>query len=287
MDNPQQLGRTTVLDAQTTGLSWSAVVAGALTAAALTLLLIAFGAGLGLSTVSPWSGSGISASTFKVGTGIYLLVVAVMASALGGYLAARLRAPWTAIHTNEVFFRDTAHGLLSWALATILSATALGAVTSNIVGGAMRALGTGATQVGAQVGAMDLAVDNLFRADPAAAPATGATSGPDPARAEIGRLLTASFRDGGDLVSADRSYVTRLVATRAGLSPADAEKRVTEVISEIKQSLDKSRKASAELSLWLAASLLLGAFAASLAAVEGGQLRDGTWDDRKLIPRAL
>jgi hypothetical protein len=133
MDNSQQFGRTTVLDAQTTGLSWSAVVAGAVTAAALTLLLIAFGAGLGLSAVSPWSGSGISASTFKFGTGIYLLVVAVMASALGGYLAARLRAPWTGIHTNEVFFRDTAHGLLSWAFATILSATALGAITSNIV----------------------------------------------------------------------------------------------------------------------------------------------------------
>jgi hypothetical protein len=287
MDNSQQFGRTTVLDAQTSRLSWSAVVAGAITAAALTLLLIAFGAGLGLSAVSPWSGSGISASTFKVGTGIYLLVVAVMASALGGYLAARLRAPWTAIHTNEVFFRDTAQGLLSWAFATILSATALGAVTSNIVGDATRVLGMGATQVGTQVGAMDLAVDNLLRVDPTAAPATAATSGLDPARAEIGRLLTASFRDGGDLVSADRSYVTRLVAARTGLSPADAEKRVTEVISEIKQSLDKSRKAAAQFSLWLAASLLMGAFAASLAAVEGGQLRDGTWNDRKLIPRAL
>ena len=278
MDNSQQFARTTVLDVQTSGVSWSAVAAGAVTAAALTLLLIAFGAGLGLSAVSPWSGSGVSGSTFKVGTGIYLLVVAVMASALGGYLAARLRIPWTGIHTNEVFFRDTAHGLLSWAFATILSAAALGAATSNIVG---------ATQVAAQVGPTDLAVDNLFRADPAAAPATGAISGPDPARAEIGRLLTASFRDGGDLIPADRTYVARLVAARTGLSPADADKRVTEVITETKQYLDKSRKAAAQLSLWLAASLLLGAFAASLAAVEGGQLRDGTWDDRKLTPRAL
>lgn len=278
MDNSQQFGRANVLDVQTSGVSWSAVAAGAVTAAALTLLLVAFGAGLGLSAVSPWSGSGVSASTFKVGTGIYLLVVAVMASALGGYLAARLRTPWTGIHTNEVFFRDTAHGLLSWAFATILSAAALGAATSNIVG---------ATQVAAQVGPTDLAVDNLFRADPAAPPATGAISGLDPARAEIGRLLTASFRDGGDLIPADRTYVARLVAARTGLSPADADKRVTEVITETKQSLDKSRKAAAQLSLWLAASLLLGAFAASLAAVEGGQLRDGTWNDRKLTPRTL
>jgi hypothetical protein len=287
MDNSQQFARTTVLDVQTSGVSWSAVAAGAVTAAALTLLLIAFGAGLGLSAVSPWSGSGVSGSTFKVGTGIYLLVVAVMASAVGGYLAARLRTPWTGIHTNEVFFRDTAHGLISWAFATVLSAAALGAATSNIVGGATQALGIGATQVAAQVGPTDLAVDNLFRADPAAAPATGAISGPDTARAEIGRLLTASFRDGGDLVPADRTYVARVVAARTGLSPADADKRVTEVITETKQSLDKSRKAAAQISLWLAASLLLGAFAASLAAVEGGQLRDGTWDDRKLTPRAL
>ena len=93
MDNPQQFGRTTVLDAQTNGLSWSAVVAGAVTAAALTLLLIAFGAGLGLSAVSPWSGSGISASTFKVGTGIYLLVVGVMASALVSLRDSAPRGP--------------------------------------------------------------------------------------------------------------------------------------------------------------------------------------------------
>jgi hypothetical protein len=287
MDNSQQFARTTVLDVQTSGVSWSAVAAGAVTAAALTLLLIAFGAGLGLSAVSPWSGSGVSGSTFKVGTGIYLLVVAVMASAVGGYLAARLRSPWTGIHTNEVFFRDTAHGLISWAFATVLSAAALGAATSNIVGGATQVLGMGATQVAAQVGPTDLAVDNLFRADPAAAAATGAITGPDPARVEIGRLLTASFRDGGDFVPADRTYVARLVAARTGLSPADADKRITEVITETKQYLDKSRKAAAQLSLWLAASLLLGAFAASLAAVEGGQLRDGTWDDRKLTPRAL
>ena len=215
MDNSQQFGRTTAREVPTSGVSWSAITAGAVTAAALTLLLIAFGAGLGLSAVSPRSGSWVSGSTFKVGTGIYLLVVAVTASAVGGYLAARLRTPWTGIHTNEVFFRDTAHGLISWAFATILSAAALGAATSNIVGGATQALGLAATQVAARVGPTDLAVDNLFRANPAA-PAAGAISGSDPARAEIGRLLAASFRDGSDLVPADRTYVARLVAARTG-----------------------------------------------------------------------
>src|ERR1700726_2792136 len=98
MDNSQQFGRTNVLDVQTSEVSWSAVAAGAVTAAALTLLLVAFGAGLGLSAVSPWSDSGISASTFKTGTGIYLVIVAVMSSAVGGYLAARLRSKWVGTH---------------------------------------------------------------------------------------------------------------------------------------------------------------------------------------------
>src|ERR1700733_4254789 len=82
----------------------------------------AFGAGLGLSAVSPWSDSGVSASTFKTGTGIYLVIVSVMSSAVGGYLAARLRSRWAGLHTHEVFFRDTAHGFIAWAFATLLSA---------------------------------------------------------------------------------------------------------------------------------------------------------------------
>jgi hypothetical protein len=77
--------------------------------AALTLALLAFGAGLGLSSISPWQDSGISSSTFKIGSGIYLVIVAVMSSAIGGYLASRLRDRFIGLHTNEVFFRDTAH----------------------------------------------------------------------------------------------------------------------------------------------------------------------------------
>jgi hypothetical protein len=115
---------STIVDAQC-GVSWAAVAAGAVGAAALALLLIAFGAGLGLSAISPWSDSGVSASTFKTGTGIYLVIVAVMSSAVGGYLAARLRTKWAEVYTHEVFFRDTAHGFLAWTFATLLSATVL------------------------------------------------------------------------------------------------------------------------------------------------------------------
>ena len=95
---------STIVDAQC-GVSWAAVAAGAVGAAALALLLIAFGAGLGLSAISPSSDSGVSASTFKTGTGIYLVIVAVMSSAVGGYLAARLRTKWAGFYTHEVFFQ--------------------------------------------------------------------------------------------------------------------------------------------------------------------------------------
>ena len=106
-------------------------------------------------------------------------------------------------------------------------------------------------------------------------------------RAEMLRLWTAGFRDNGDLSAADRTYAARLVASRTGMSQADAEKRVNDVVTEAKAAADKARKAAAEFSFWLTASLLLGAFAASLAAVEGGQLRDGVWSDRGLTPRSI
>ena len=157
----------TMVDAQC-AMSWGAVAAGAVGAAALALLLIAFGAGLGLSAVSPWSDSGVSASTFRTGTGIYLVIVAVMSSAVGGYLAARLRTKWVGVHTNEIFFRDTAHGFLAWAFATLLSATVLSSVAAYLANGTAAGVGGAATQAARSVNPADIYVDKLFRASPAA-----------------------------------------------------------------------------------------------------------------------
>jgi hypothetical protein len=260
--------------------------------------LLALGAGLGLSSISPWADSGVSATTFKVGAGIYLCCIAVIASAVGGYLAARLRTKWTGIHSNEAFFRDTAHGLLAWATATLLSASVLGAATTHIVGGAAQGAVMAAGPAAQNINPSELYVDRLFRSDAAtpvagaAQPAAGAAQpaaagNPQEARAEVLRLWTASFRDNSDLRADDRTYVARLVANRTGLSQAEAEKRVDQVVADAKQAADRARRAGAQLSFWLTASLLLGAFAASLAAVEGGMLRDGTWDNRVLRPRSI
>ena len=301
---PATTARAVVADLHAeSGVSWPAVAAGAVAAAALTLLLIAFGAGIGFSSISPWSDTGVSASTFEVGTGIYLVIVGVMSSAVGGYLAGRLRTKWTSVHTNEVFFRDTAHGFLAWGFATLLSATILSTSTAYLANGA--AAGIGALgQAARSVNPAELYVDKLFRPAPgatqAAAPAsttepnanaassaTGGMTNPNQARNEILRLWTADFARNQELDPSDKAYVAQVVAARTGLSQADAEKRVNEVVTEAKAALDKTRRGAAKLSFWLTAALLFGAFAASLAAAEGGALRDGTWNDRVLTPRSI
>ena len=100
-------------------------------------------------------------------------------------------------------------------------------------------------------------------------------------------MWTADFRNGEGLAPSDRTYVAQLVAARTGMSQADAEKRVDQVVAEAKTAADNARRGAAHLSFWLTAALLFGAFAASLAAAEGGMLRDGTWNDRVLTPRAI
>jgi hypothetical protein len=266
-------------------ISWSSVVAGAFVAAALSLTLLALGAGLGLAAVSPWSGSGVSGSTFTNITGAYLLMVAIMSSAFGGYLASRLRSKWTGIHTNEVFFRDTAHGLVAWAFATVLSASVLGGATAHIVNGAFSGSTTSSSLSSNPIAVF---VDKLFWTD-AAVPVTAATVAQQnntAVRAELVRLWTADFTESDGLPAADRAYVARLVAAQTGMAQGDAEKHVDDVVNETKAWLDRTRRSAMKLAFWLAAALLFGAFAASLAAVEGGQHRDGTWSDRKLVPRA-
>jgi hypothetical protein len=284
---------STIVDAQT-AVSWAAIAAGAVGAAALALLLIAFGSGLGLSAISPWSDTGVSASTFKTGTGIYLVIVAVMSSALGGYLAARLRTKWVGVHTHEVFFRDTAHGFLAWAFATLLSASALSSASALLANGAAAGVSGAASQGSRFINPTEIYVDKLFRTDAARAAAPTNPNAPAPgnanldqARSEVLRLWTASVPSNNDLNAADRNHVAHVVAARTGMSEADAEKRVNEVIAEAKTVADNARNGAAKLSFWLTAAMLFGAFAASLAAVEGGSLRDGTWNDRVLTPRQL
>jgi hypothetical protein len=262
--------------AAASAVSWGAIVAGAIGAAALTLILLSFGAGVGFSSISPWSTAASPATSFHVATGLYFIVTAMIASSVGGYLAGRLRSKWTGTHTREIFFRDTAHGFLAWALATLLSAALLSSAASALVAGAS----SGLTHVAGQSpGLLDGYVDSLVRDDPNSSVANSSTSAVDmsAARADAARIFASAFQNGGDFDGLDRAYLAELVAARTGITPTQAEERVSAVIERAKLAVDKARKAAAQLSLWLTASLLVGAFAASLAAIEGGGLRDGTW----------
>jgi hypothetical protein len=284
-------------------ISWGAIAAGAAAAAALSLILLILGIGLGLSSVSPWARSGVSATAFGTSTILWLTLTQLLASALGGYLAGRLRTKWTDAHSDEVYFRDTAHGFLAWAVASLATAALLTSVIGSIVSGGVQAgasmVGGVADTAGSAVGAaaassrnvqgsdggpMGYFVDSLFRRDAAAAAAgtSGSSNGTD--AAEVNRIFMNVSR-AQPLPPEDVRYVGQLVAQRTGLSQQDAEKRVADVYAKAqakvrdaeataREAADKARKASAYSALWLFISLLIGAFVASLAATAGGRRRN-------------
>lgn len=282
-------------------ISWRAVIAGAVTAAAVTLILVAFGVGVGFSVVSPWSGQGVTATTFTIGGGIFLIVVAMLSSTIGGYIAGRLRPQWATVHAHERYFRDSAHGLVTWAVSTIAVATILGGALTAIIG----ATGAGLAVAGSQPA--DTYVDMLLRTNPAmertgaAAPAptdTQQTTAPVESsqiapilqggrlperdvgsvnRASIARIIAPAMVRGGSVADPDRTYLTQLVAARTGVPEAEARQRVDQVITQAQAGADKARKSSAAAAFWLAFALLAGALSASLAAIEGGSLRNREW----------
>jgi hypothetical protein len=277
----------------------------------LSLILVFLGVGLGLSSVSPWHHDGVSAATFGLSTILWLTLTQLIAFAMGGYLAGRLRTKWTEVPRDEVYFRDTAHGFLSWAVASLATAALMASVIGSIVGGGVQAgasvvggvasataavggvAASGKMTSGAEGGSMAYFVDSLFRRDASAA-TTDSTGSAMPANVsgsttttdalEVGRIF-ANVRLSDPLPPEDIRYVGQLVAQRTGLSQQDAEKRVSGTYARAQATVrdaevaarevaDKARKASAYGALWLFVSLLIGAFVASLAATFGGRQRD-------------
>ena len=286
--------------AHASAVSWGAILAGAAAAAALSMILLILGAGLGLSAISPWARSGVSAAVFGVSTIVWVTVTQIMASGMGGYLAGRLRARWVAAQTDEVYFRDTAHGFLAWAVASLATAALLSSAIAAIVGGgvqagasvaggaggaaaAVSAAGAAApSSTGADGGSTSYFVDSLFRKE-TNAPATSEPAAAAPT-AETARILLNSLRTGA-LPADDIRHLGQLIAQRTGLSQPDAEKRVSDTYARMQVKLqaaetaardaaDKARKATVYATLWLFVSLLAGAFIASLAATWGGRQRD-------------
>ena len=264
-------------ESSSSAVSWAAVFAGTASAIALTIVLTSLGAGLGLTSISAWPNVGASATTFTISAGIGLIIVQWLSSALGGFITGRLRIKWTGVHVHEVFFRDTAHGFLAWALATIIGTALLTAAASSVLGGGARAASTAAGGVAqaATAGVSGYAVDALFRSDH-----VDASANTQDLVAQVTRILANGIRS-GDLPSSDRSYLAQLVAAKAGISQADAQKRVDDTIAGAKgaetkarQAAEAGRAATASFAIFTALSLLIGAFVAMAAAAFGGSVRD-------------
>jgi hypothetical protein len=293
------------IDDAETAVSLKAILAGATGSIAVTMILVAFGIGVGFTVISPWSGQGVSATTFTAAAGVYLFVVAMLSSTIGGYLAGRLRSRWASVNEHERYFRDSAHGFVVWALATIVLATVMASSVSGLIGGAVSTVAP-AAGAAATSQPSDIYVDQLLRTNPSqgatntapaasAAQATSPTAGEQTAaplqggqiapparqdignRAEITRIVAPAMLKGGSVSDGDKKYLASIVAARGGVSQADAEARVDYVINQAKQAADKARKSTALFGLWLAASMLAGALSAALAAIEGGNLRNREW----------
>lgn len=281
-------------ESRSSAVNWGPVVAGAVAAAALTLVLMLVGSGLGLTMVSPWAGEGAGVATFAASTAIWLIVMQWLSSGLGGYVTGRLRTRWVGVPTDETFFRDTVHGFLAWAVATLLVAFLLGSALAAVLGSGVQAASTvvSGAAMGASAGAAGNAdtdggagatayfVDALFRPnDPARLAAPGA-EGDAAAAAQASRILVASAA-AGEVSAEDRTYLGQLVAARTGLTEADATARVDALLAQIEtakvqlqEAADTARKAGAGFALIGALSLMIGAFIAAVAAALGGWQRD-------------
>lgn len=275
------------------GVSWAAIFAGAAAAAALSLILVVLGAGLGFAATSPWANEGASAKALGITTIVWLLVTQILASGLGGYIAGRLRVKWANLHADEVYFRDTAHGFLAWAVATLVAATLILGTAGNIAGAGAQAganvvagaaTGAGMAAGGAAANSegsdpMGYFVDSLFRTDGPASVSEDAANG------VAGRILTKTLAGDGTLSAEDRTYLAQLVAQRTRLTQAEAEARVDQVYAQARQAAedakvaaqqaaDTAAKVAAWTALWTFIALLCGAFFASFAALFGGRQRD-------------
>jgi hypothetical protein len=260
-------------EANASGASWAAIIAGGFVTAALSLILLALGAGLGLSSVSLWSNGGLSASTIGMAAILWLILMQIMSSSMGGYLAGRLRTKWANIHTDEVYFRDTAHGFLAWAVALVITAAFLASAASSMAGArtssAAEARRVGDDQAeGREFDSNEYFIDSLFRSD-----STKADSTSPSVRGEAGRIFRNALRQ-GEVPAADKSYLDQLISASTGLSQADADKRLSDVFARAQQSAETARKTVAHSLLWIFLALLIGAFCASFAATIGGRQRD-------------
>ncbi|URO00736.1 hypothetical protein NB069_07650 [Leclercia adecarboxylata] len=271
--------RLPVPAASTSAVSWGAIFAGAAAAASLSLILLMLGAGLGLTSISPWESRGLDAGTVGIAAIAWLTFTQIVASGMGGYLAGRLRTKWVDTHIDEVYFRDTAHGFLTWAVAALVSAALFTSTVGAIIGGGAKVVGTvaGGAATATAAGAagmanessgmpgnsMDYFVNSMFRGNAAPAPAAPAEATADPAAPAAAPAPAAPSAPGQDLTPAqvsevtgifansittgalpaeDRQYVAQLIAQKTGISQQEAEQRVQTTYDKAQAKLKETKE---------------------------------------------
>ncbi|HDY84960.1 hypothetical protein LCGC14_0484240 [marine sediment metagenome] len=276
------------------GINWSAILAGAVASAAFAILLSILGAGLGLSIISPWSHSGVGAATIGLSAILWLSITQIISSGMGGFLAGRLRSKWFGVHADEVYFTDTVHGFLTWAIALIISVTLFTSFVGSLVNKGMQsaemvtqtvATATRGSHPASIINdSQDYYLDVLLRTnnskkDANNKQAVAVSNNMDRKAPEIARIFTESVKN-GSISDEDSNYLSQLIAKQTGLSVEEAKKRIDTTFASIsqlktdaKQAADSARKASAYLTLWGFIALLIGAFSASYAATIGGRYR--------------
>jgi hypothetical protein len=278
------VGAVQSVDGNASGVSWGAILAGAAAAAALSFILLILGMGLGLSSVSPYQYNDKPLGTASV---VWIAFMQLAASGIGGYMAGRLRVKWASIHGDEVYFRDTAHGLLAWAVATLVTVAVLAGGARAALSGAIdtgAAVATAAAPVAAAAGAnAGAGRSNTYFADMILRSPNGDVA-TDAQRSEINRILITDLAN-GKISGEDRVYLAQLVAKRTGMTQAEAEQRIDLIYAQASQAAadakakamaaaEEARKAAAHSALWMFVALLLGAFIAAISAIAGGRNRD-------------
>lgn len=276
-------GSTRVISDPPAYVEWGAIIAGAITAAAISFVLLTFGTATGLSATSPWPNSGLSPKMLASIAVFWILAQQIGAFMIGGYIAGRLRSRWSEGDVEEAELRDGLHGALVWAVGIALGAVLFAFATTSAAKTAADV--TSRTVTAATTSNLDLVsyyADVLLRTTGRqATPGTQAAPRGEPVspelRAELVRLLGRALTN-GSLAEADKSYLASLVAQRTGLNQQEAEKRVNDTFAEanraVREAADKARRAAVLTGFVTAASLLISLAAACWAAQRGGHHRD-------------
>ncbi len=266
-------------------IEWAPIFAGAVAAAALSFLLLTFGSAIGLSITSPWPQTGVRLWVVALAVMWWMVIVQIGSFAAGGYLAGRMRSRWGTATTPESQFRDSAHGLLVWAVGVLVGAIVLAIVGMGTVKTAIHSsavVTSGSMHNDKAQGPAEYAVDILLRPQPGNADPKTTSSRSDDGliRAEANRIFATGISEGA-LSQRDYDYLTQIVAARTGLPQAEAQRRVQLAVHEAqsleakaRDTADKARKAAILTAFTAAASLLISLVAAITAAAAGGRHRD-------------